>query len=54
MRGRGAGGKKWDQVPMCPKCHSNYEVSKTIMNRRFKLPALAKFLWAYYEEDIKK
>lgn len=51
VKGRGAGGKKRDLVPMCAKCHMEYEVDKTRHNRKYRLAALAQALWNFFVDE---
>jgi hypothetical protein len=50
VRGRGAGGKADQQVPMCARCHSWYEEHKPEGNARHRLPELASRLEALWQQ----
>jgi hypothetical protein len=53
VRGRGAGGKADQQVPMCPACHLKYEAAKARYDGAHRLPELAarlEALWLQMEE----
>jgi hypothetical protein len=50
VKSRGSGGKSDSLVPMCPRCHGEYECRKAHYNMAHSLPEIARRLEALWQQ----